>query len=672
MIRIEENGLEVVIDISSEGDARLLHFSALPFDENLIKEEADRSWFRLVEVQCSDAGHEGHHGSKHTGTLPGRRLRYRAHSDERNEVGRKLEVTLEDGGLVVVSHMQFYDGIAVASAWTEVTNEGQESRGLEYVSSFALAGIEKEGRKSRDKKSRVHICHNSWNQELQWRRYSLPELGLSLANPKHSTLKRVKAGSTGTWSSSEFLPMGCYENTEAGTTLVWQIEHNGSWHWEIGDLTSGAHLYVQLSGPTEQESHWWKRLAPGESFKTVPVAVGSVRGSFSDGIAELTRYRRVMRRPHRDNEVLPVIFDDYMNCLMGDPTEEKELPLIEVAAGLGCEVFMMDAGWYVSGDGDWWNSVGEWEASAERFPSGLPSLLAHIRAKGMIPGLWLEIEVMGVNCPLAERVPDDWFFMRHGRRVIDNGRYQLDFRCAEVVAHADAVVDRLVKEWGVGYLKIDYNINAGVGTETNADSFGDGLLQHNRAYLGWLERTMDRYPDVVMESCASGGCRMDYAQLRLHSIQSMSDQTDYRESARISAASPTALTPEQAAVWCYPLKDADVEQVVFNMVNVLLVRIYLSGQVWQLPEDRKALLREGLAYYRKIRQDLPKALAWWPLGLPTTESQWVSVALHVEGRDYVAVWRLESRRATCTLAFPERKGKTPSVRCAYPAGMESQ
>ena len=667
MIRIEESGLHVVMEISPEGDVRLLHLSALPFDEETAG-EASRQWFRLVEVQCSGAGQEAHHGSKHTGTVPGRRLRYKGHTDERNAAGRKIEVTLEDDGLVVVSHMQFYDGIAVVRAWTEVSNEGSERRDLEYVSSFALAGIEKEGRRSRDRKSRVHIGHNSWNQEFQWRQYSLPELGLSLANLKHFTLKRVKAGSTGTWPSSEFLPMGCYENTEAGTALVWQIEHTGSWHWEIGDLT-GGHLYVQLSGPTEQENQWWKRLGPGERFETVPVAVGSVRGGFGAGIAELTRYRRAMRRSHRDNEVLPVIFNDYMNCLGADPTEEKELPLIEAAAEAGCECFVIDAGWY--SDGGWWDSVGEWEASTTRFPNGLASLLSRIRAKGMVPGLWLEIEVMGVNCPLAKRVSDDWFFMRHGRRVIDNGRYQLDFRCAEVVAHADAVVDRLVKEWGVGYVKIDYNINAGVGTETNADSFGDGLLQHNRAYLGWIERTMDRYPDLVIESCASGGCRTDYAALRLHPIQSTSDQTDYRAYARISAASPTAVTPEQAGVWCYPLKDADKEQVVFNMVNALLFRIHLSGQIRQLPEDRKALVREGIAYYKRIRADLPKALPWWPLGVPTTDSQWVSVALRVEGQDYVAVWRLASRRATCELPFPHGKGKTRRVRCAYPAGMES-
>lgn len=76
-----------------------------------------------------------------------------------------------------------------------------------------------------------------------------------------------------------------------------------------------------------------------------------------------------------------------------------------------------------------------------------------IRKYGMIPGVWLEIEVMGINCEMAKKVPDEWFFMRHGKRVYDRSRYQLDFSNPEVSAYADSVIDRLVKDYGVGYIK---------------------------------------------------------------------------------------------------------------------------------------------------------------------------------------------------------------------------
>lgn len=98
-------------------------------------------------------------------------------------------------------------------------------------------------------------------------------------------------------------------------------------------------------------------------------------------------------------------------------------------------------------------------------------------------------------------------------KVYDRSRYQLDFRNPQVIEHATEVIDRLVKEYGVGYIKMDYNIEPGIGTELYADSYGDGLLGHNRAYLKWLDSIFKKYPDLVIENCSSGGLRMDYAML---------------------------------------------------------------------------------------------------------------------------------------------------------------
>ena len=123
----------------------------------------------------------------------------------------------------------------------------------------------------------------------------------------------------------------------------------------------------------------------------------------------------------------------------------------------------MDCGWY--SDGHWWDGVGEWLPSDRRFPGGIEEVIRYIRDKGMVPGLWLELEVMGINCPMASRVSKDWFFQRNGRPIIDHCRYQLDFRNKEVRDYATGVIKRLVEEYGVGYIKMDYNIDTGVGTE---------------------------------------------------------------------------------------------------------------------------------------------------------------------------------------------------------------
>lgn len=670
MIEIAENGLYLVIEVTEGKDARLLHFGAAPYRKQTVS-EAQKPGFRLMELQLTGEDRAEYHGRSHRASYPGLRMQYEFHSDNRNELGRKLEIAMIDPvtSLWAIQHVQFYDGIPVARVWAELVNGGSEPLGVEYVSSFSLTGIDKEGTTSRDEKMKLYIPHTGWQSELQWRSYRLPELGLSHLIDR--TSKRIACSNTGSWSAAEHIPMAVLENEEAGQSLFWQIEHNGSWHWEIVDQYNRLTLLV--SGPTEHDNHWWDKLEPGEKFFSVPVAVGTVPGGFEQSVGALTRYRRTIRRPNEDNRTLKIIFNDYMNCLWGSPTTAKLLPLIDAAAESGCEYFCIDAGWYAPGE--WWDGVGEWLPSSERFPEGIKYVLDYIRGKGMIPGLWLELEVMGINSPKLKETDDSWFFMRHGKRVKDRSRYQLDYRNPKVIEHATEVIRRLVEDYGVGYIKMDYNINAGIGTETDADSFGDGLLQHNRAYLAWLDGIFARYPDLVIENCSSGGMRMDYAMLSRHSIQSTSDQEDYVQYAAIAAASPSALTPEQSAVWSYPLREGDDEEVVFNMVNALLLRVHQSGHLAELSPRRRELVKEALDYYKTIRADIPKALPFWPLGLPTQQDEWVSLGLRRNDRLYLAVWRVRDaedenggKPAEKTLPLKELQGKPLEVRLAYPSG----
>lgn len=666
-IEIYENQIHLVIEITQMQKVRLLHLSGIKFDENKPFPRDSTEYAKMVEIETSGLGYIEHHGMKHNMTGLGDRLRYVSHTDTRNQFGRKLTVIQEADGLRVTSHLQFYDGISTLRSWTSVENLSEEAIGLEYVSSFALSGIAQEDSGSWDEKSVISIPHNTWYGEAQWKTNTIDELGLSQVNKwNRFTVKSIECSSTGTWSTSRYLPMGYFQNTQTGESWLWQIEHNGSWCWEIGDCMD--RLYLQISGPCENKSHWWKNLKPKEVFVSVPVAVSVGNNGFDHAVGEMTKYRRVIRRPNRDNETLPVIFNDYMNCLMGDPTTEKLIPLIDAAAKAGCEYFCIDAGWYA--DGEWWDGVGEWLPSKMRFPNGIEEPLRAIREKRMIPGLWLEIEVMGVNCPLANKLPDSWFFMRHGKRVIDHGRYQLDFRNPAVREYATSILERLVEQYGVGYIKMDYNIDAGIGTETNADSFGDGLLEHNRAYLGWLDGIFAKYPDLVIENCGSGGLRMDYAMLSRCSIQSSSDQTEYLKNAAIVSACASGVCPEQCAVWSYPLRDADSEQVAFNMVNAMLLRIHQSGHLAEISSDGFALVQEGIQIYKQIRNDIPSALPFWPLGTPAYTDGWIAFGLHCEEKSYLAVWRL-SGEEECVIPLSEQK-KFKKVNFIYPQKLEQK
>jgi alpha-galactosidase len=233
-----------------------------------------------------------------------------------------------------------------------------------------------------------------------------------------------------------------------------------------------------------------------------------------------------------------------------------------------------------------------------------------------------------------------------------------------VVRFADETIDRMVRDYGFGYIKLDYNINAGVGTEIDADSFGDGLFEHNRAYLRWMDDVLARYPNLLIENCASGGMRMDYAMLSRLAIQSVSDQVDYRKFAVISASVPSAVAPEQCASWSYPLPNDDCEAVIFNMVNTLLLRVQQSGLADQLAPEVRALVKAGLDTYKTIRTDIPDSLPYWPLGLPTFSSGWTSLALRCADKTYVAVWRLDSEDDQA--ALPLEYLDNPTVECIYP------
>jgi len=487
---------------------------------------------------------------------------------------------------------------------------------------------------------------------------------------ERTSRSEAQAGSIGSWSTERYLPMAMAENIKLGLTWFWQIEHNGSWYWEISNVSARDNnaddVYAYLGGPDDLHSTAWKRLKPGETYETVPVAIGCVHGGFSDAVEALTRYRRAAcEKPRNNNSRCAVIFNDYMNCLWGDPTEDKELPLIAAAAKAGCEYFVIDAGWYADLHEDWSPTIGSWQPSPARWPRGLKFVLDQIRQAGMIPGLWLEPEVAGAKSLLAQK-PDDWFLVRHGKRVLKNSRYLLDFRNPEVRAYLDQVIARLVNDYGVGYIKMDYNVDSLQGTELNADSFGQGLLEHNRAHLAWLDSILNRYPDLIVENCGSGGGRMDYAMLSRLQIQSMTDQEDYLKLPAILVGASAAVLPEQLGIWSYPLANGDADQASFNMVTAMMCRIHQSGRLDSLSAQAGSQMTEGIRVYKEIlRKHIPKAVPFFPLGMPDVTNSKAPVALEMRSPEQtlLAVWGIDGPAKT-RIPFA---GRNPKL--LYPADL---
>lgn len=647
-----QQGLKMIFEITDDNTVALRHFScnANEYSEKKLK------WCTVSDIHISGKDADDHHGAKHTGCYGNKNLKYKEHNFFDNEFGKKLEFVLSDGKITAVMHYQFYSGIAAVRCWMTVENNSKENIGLEYVTSFCYTGFDNGG-KSSDDSIKVYIPYNTWQREYNWRINTPSELGFDRLND--FSFKRIMQSNSGTWSSKEALPMGAVENTEKENTIMWQIESNGAWNWEISDIADM--LYLKLSGPSEQENQWYKELKPNEKFEGVKacVAVGS---DFNAALAEMTAYRRMIFTNNEANKSMPVFFNDYMNCLWAEPTEEKLIPVIDKAYEAGAEYYVMDAGWYA--DGNWWDTVGEWIPCGWRFPNGIKKVFDYVRSKGMRPGIWLEIEVMGVNCALAEKFEDECFFMRHGKRVIDHGRYILDFRSKRVREFTMSVIDRMYNDYGIRYIKNDYNVDGGIGTEIDSDSFGDGLLQHNRAFICWIKEINKKYPDLILENCASGGLRADYLSLQNSHLQSVSDQTDYKRMGAIAAASQTAVLPEQTLVWSYPLADATEDAVVFNMANAMLSRILLSGQIMSWSDNQMKLVKEGIECYKKFRSDIPKAIPFYPIGIPQNTSGWLCVAHRFGEKTRLTVWRTASDEAE--LFIPLQKTNN-SAKVLYPS-----
>ncbi|WP_406471091.1 alpha-galactosidase [Streptomyces sp. NBC_01615] len=638
----------------------------------------------LVEVQTAGGGRLGTSGKRHVDGAASRGLRWVGHEEDRDESGgqgvRTLRVRMADeaSGLRVTAVYTLRDGVPVLGAEACVENTGEHPVTLEYVSSLVLSNVARhlpDGTRWEDGLA-LWLAANPWSGEFRWSRATLGERGLydvgMVAYGQTGSKNRIAVTSTGSWSSSEYLPMGCLEETATGRALLWQIEHNGSWHAEIADRFDD--VYLALSGPADREHQWRRRLAPGGSFRTVPVAVALVPGGgFDTALAALTEHRRATRRPHPDHRELPVVFNDFMNSLMGEPSTEALLPLIDAAAAAGAEYFCIDAGWYdeeppgTVGPGSvpgWWDAVGDWRESAPRFPGGLGEVLDRIREAGMVPGVWLEPEVVGVRSPLAAALPDEAFFRRDGVRLVEWGRHQLDLRHPEARAHLDAVVDRLVHDYGVGYLKLDYNIDIGPGTDgpgtdgaesgrRSGNGPGDGLLGHNRAYLDWLDGVLDRHPALVLESCAAGGSRTDHAILSRLPVHSVTDQQDFRLLPAIAAAAPTAVTPEQGAIWAYPLPEHTEAELGMVMVSALLGRVHLSGRPDLLTASQMAVVRRALDTYKTYRHLLPGAHPRWPLGRPGWRDAWLALALTTQdGTTLLALWRRDGAPPATTVPLP--------------------
>jgi alpha-galactosidase len=279
----------------------------------------------------------------------------------------------------------------------------------------------------------------------------------------------------------------------------------------------------------------------------------------------------------------------------------------DVAAKLGAEVFVLDAGWF-SGK-NWSRELGDWTPNPEEYPHGIEELAQYVRTKGMKFGIWVEIENLGVDSKMFREHPD-WCLTYNDKPLLVFERYHLNFARPEVRQWARSVIDRLARDYGIEWLKIDYNIDIGERFDPPGlmDRQGHALYDHLVNYYQWLDEVRAAYPKLVIENCSSGGTRFDLGIMAHTHTTWLSDEVRPLPSVGLGYGCTVEFIPEVCNHWMVGDKD-DGEVSLSNRPGWwdFMFRVPMTGQfglssrVFDWNEDLLKKAADNIALYKHIR-----------------------------------------------------------------------
>lgn len=268
-------------------------------------------------------------------------------------------------------------------------------------------------------------------------------------------------------------------------------------------------------------------LEPGQEFHTPEVVMVYT----SEGLNEMSKifhnfYQDHLIRSQYTKKIRPILINNW-EATYFDFTEEKILEIADKAAQVGIELFVLDDGWFGKRD-DTTSSLGDWVEDRRKLPDGLKGLEEKIHEKGLQFGLWLEPEMISENSDLYRRHPD--YVLHTPGRPYTYGRGQLvlDLSREDVCDYVIESISKVLESAQIDYVKWDMNrhlTDVGSGFYPAARQ---GEITH-RYVLGLyriLETLTNKYPDILFESCSSGGGRFDPGMLYYMPQTWCSDNTD--------------------------------------------------------------------------------------------------------------------------------------------------
>ena len=389
----------------------------------------------------------------------------------------------------------------------------------------------------------------------------------------------------------------------SGSVWCTHVAWSGDQAHLVERLPQGAGVNAAVIGGGELLSPGEVRLARGETYLSPPVLfVFSETGL--DG-ASARVHRRLRARPNHPASPRPVTLNTW-EAVYFDHDLDRLRALADAAAALGVERYVLDDGWFrhrrddTAGLGDWYVDEGVW-------PDGLAPLFDHVRSLGMQVGLWVEPEMVNPDSDLARAHPD-WLLT--ARAPLARHQQVLDLAHPEVSSYLLERLDALVGQNGVDFLKWDHNRDLAVPERSGgsrADPGGApyaGAHRQTLALYALLDALRERHPGLEVESCASGGGRVDLGILQRTDRVWTSDCNDPLERASIQWWTSLLVPLELMGAHVGPLESHTTGRTATLSFATAVALFGHAGAEWDvtaLSADAHARLASWIALYRELR-----------------------------------------------------------------------
>lgn len=341
--------------------------------------------------------------------------------------------------------------------------------------------------------------------------------------------------------TTNFLALARPEATEAqGEVIAAALVYSGN--FKATAQVDSNRLTRMMLGINDVDFAW--KLEPGESFQT-PEATLVYSTEGLDGMSR--QFHRLcashLVRDKYAHAPRPILLNNW-EATYFNFNEEKLLAIAKTAANVGVELFVLDDGWFGHRDSDN-SSLGDWTVDRNKLPGGMRALVDQVHAMGLKFGLWFEPEMVSPDSDLYRAHPD-WCIHVDGRvRVENRNQLILDLSRGDVQDYIYHAVANVLEENGIDYVKWDMNRNfATVGSALlPADRQKELPHRYMLGLYAVLEKLTQRFPDVLFESCSSGGGRFDMGMLYYMPQTWCSDNTDALSRCRIQYGTSLVFPP---------------------------------------------------------------------------------------------------------------------------------